>query len=58
MATQWKIAEDYAAKNGQTMNRKNWRIVVSAHIAEDDEQALREVSRGERIETLTYFEGT
>jgi limonene 1,2-monooxygenase len=40
------------------MNRKNWRIVVSAHIAEDDEQALREVSRGERIETLTYFEDT
>jgi limonene 1,2-monooxygenase len=58
MATQWKIAEDYAAKNGKTMDRGNWRIVVSAHIAEDDEQALREVSRGERIETLTYFEDT
>jgi limonene 1,2-monooxygenase len=58
MATQWKIAEDYAAKNGKTMDRKNWRIVVSAHIADDDEQALREVSRGERVETLTYFEET
>ena len=58
MATQWKIAEDYAAKNGKTMDRKNWRIVVSAHIAEDDEQALREVSKGERVETLTYFEDT
>jgi limonene 1,2-monooxygenase len=58
MATQWKIAEDAAAKSGKTMDRKNWRIVVSAHIAEDDEQALREVSRGERVETLTYFEDT
>ena len=58
MATQWKIAEDAAAKNGKTMDRKNWRIVVSAHIAEDDEQALHEVRKGERNETLTYFEDT
>jgi limonene 1,2-monooxygenase len=58
MATQWKIAEDAAAKNGKTMSRKNWRIVVNAHVAQDDEQALHEVSRGERIETQTYFEDT
>jgi limonene 1,2-monooxygenase len=58
MATQWKIAEDAAAKTGKTMSRKNWRIVVNAHIAADDEQALHEVSRGERIETQTYFEDT
>ena len=58
MATQWKIAEETAAKHGKTMDRKKWRIVVSAHIAEDDEQALREVRKGERNETLTYFEDT
>jgi limonene 1,2-monooxygenase len=40
------------------MSRKNWRIVVNAHIAQDDEQALHEVGRGERIETQTYFEDT
>jgi limonene 1,2-monooxygenase len=40
------------------MDRKNWRVVVNAHIAEDDEQALREVKKGERIETQTYFEDT
>ena len=40
------------------MDRKKWRIVVSAHIAEDDELALREVRTGERNETLTYFEDT
>ena len=33
-------------------------MVVNAHIAEDDEQALREVKKGERIETQTYFEDT
>jgi len=58
MASQWKIAEEYAEKNGKTMDRKNWRVVVNAHIAEDDEQALAEVKRGERIETQTYFEDT
>jgi len=58
LPAQWKIAEDEAAKHGKTVDRKNWRIVVSAHIAEDDEQALREVRAGERNETLTYFEET
>jgi limonene 1,2-monooxygenase len=58
LAAQWKIAEDEAAKHGQKMDRKNWRVVVNAHIAEDDEQALREVRAGERHETVTYFEDT
>ncbi len=58
LASQWKIAEEAAAKNGKTMDRKNWRVVVNAHIAEDDEQALREVQKGERVETVTYFEDT
>jgi len=58
LGAQWKIAEDEAAKSGKTMNRKNWRVVVNAHIAEDDEQALVEVRKGERNETQTYFEDT
>ena len=58
LASQWKIAEDAAAKNGKTVSRKKWRVVVNAHIAEDDEQALNEVSKGERNETITYFEDT
>jgi limonene 1,2-monooxygenase len=58
LASQWKIAEDAAAKSGKTVDRKNWRVVVNAHLAEDDEQALLEVKKGERIETQTYFEDT
>jgi limonene 1,2-monooxygenase len=58
LANQWKIAEEAAAKNGKVMDRKNWRIVVNAHVAADDEQALREVTEGERRETITYFEDT
>ncbi|MCB1740407.1 MAG: LLM class flavin-dependent oxidoreductase [Gammaproteobacteria bacterium] len=58
MAKQWQIAEDTAAEHGQRMNRKDWRIVVTAHLAEDDEEALRQVRVGERAETVTYFEET
>ena len=58
LASQWKIAEDTAAKHGKTMNRKNWRIVANVHVAEDDEEALRQVTKGERHETTTYFEDT
>lgn len=58
LAQQWKIAEDAAAKAGKVADRRKWRLVVNAHIAEDDAQALREVQAGERIETQTYFEDT
>src|SRR5919106_3139357 len=58
MASQWKIAEDTAAQHGTSMNRKDWRIVVGMHLAEDDEEALRQVKAGERLETVTYFEET
>ena len=42
----------------QTADRSKWRVVVNAHVADDDEQALREVHAGERCETVTYFEDT
>jgi limonene 1,2-monooxygenase len=58
LAGQWKIAEEEASKHGRTMNRRDWRLVVNMHVAEDDEQALREVHKGERLETVTYFEDT
>ncbi len=58
LAKQWQIAEETAAKHDTQVSRRDWRIVVNAHVAEDDEQALAEVQRGERIETVTYFEDT
>ncbi len=56
IAGQWRIAEEEAAKHGKTMNRKDWRLVMNVHVAEDDEEALRQVRVGERIESVTYFE--
>jgi limonene 1,2-monooxygenase len=58
LANQWKIAEETAAKHGKRMDRKQWKLVVNVHVAEDDEEALRQVKRSERHETVTYFEET
>jgi limonene 1,2-monooxygenase len=58
LAGQWKIAEETAAAHGTRMDRGTWRLVVNVHVAEDDDQALREVQRGERHETISYFEET
>ena len=58
LAKQWKIGEETAAKHGKTMDRKNWKLVVNVHVAEDDEEAMRQVKRAERHETVTYFEET
>ena len=58
LANQWKIGEETAARHGKTMDRKNWKLVVNVHVAEDDEEALRQVKRAERHETITYFEET
>jgi limonene 1,2-monooxygenase len=40
------------------MDRRQWRLVVNVHVAEDEELALRQVNAGERRETVTYFEET
>lgn len=56
IAGQWRIAEEAAAATGKTISRKDWRLVVNVHVAEDDELALRQVQHGERMETVTYFE--
>ena len=56
IAGQWRIAEEAAAAHGKTMNRADWRMVMNVHVAETDEQAMEDVKRGERLETVTYFE--
>jgi limonene 1,2-monooxygenase len=58
LGKQWQIYEETAAQHGHKADRGKWRVVVNAHLAEDDEQALREVHAGESRETMTYFEDT
>ena len=45
-ANNWKICEETAAANEKHVDRKNWRVVTLAHIAETREQALENVKFG------------
>jgi limonene 1,2-monooxygenase len=46
LPTQWSFAEDAAAKAGRTVDRKNWRVVMTWHLAETREQARIEAREG------------
>src|SRR5260221_12265055 len=46
LPTQWGFAEAAAAKHGQTVDRKNWRVLLSWHIAETREKARAEARDG------------
>ena len=46
LPTQWSFAEESAARHGATVDRRDWRVVMSFHIAESREQARREARDG------------
>ena len=46
LPTQWAFAEEAAAANGTTVDRRDWRVLMSWHIAETKEQARREAVHG------------
>ena len=45
-ANNWKICEETALANKKHVDRKNWRVVTLAHIADTREQALENVKFG------------
>ena len=55
---QWSFAEESAAKHGKTVDRKNWRIVLSWHIAETREKAREEAADGLLRHNNEYTVGT
>ena len=46
LPTQWGFAEAAAAEHGQTVDRKDWRVLMSWHIAETREKARAEARDG------------
>src|SRR5262245_24749910 len=46
LAQQWAFAEESAAKHGNRMDRRQWRVLLSWHIAETREKARAEVREG------------
>ena len=58
MADQWGIAEDSAAKHGQTISRDDWRLVLPLHLAERREDAIEDVRAGYAEWQASYFQDT
>jgi limonene 1,2-monooxygenase len=46
LPTQWSFAEEAAAKHGKTVDRKNWRVLMSWHLADSKKQAEKEAKLG------------
>jgi limonene 1,2-monooxygenase len=46
LPTQWSFAQDAAAKAGRTVDRANWRVVMTWHIAETREEARAQAREG------------
>ena len=46
LPTQWGFAESAAAKHGTTVDRRNWRVLLSWHIAETRDKARAEARDG------------
>jgi len=58
LPTQWKFAEDAAKKHGQTVDRRNWRVLLSWHVAETREKAREEARTGLMRWHNEYIVGT
>ena len=58
LPTQWGLRDLYAKKHGQTVNRKDWRVLLSWHIAETRERAIAEARQGLLRHHNEYVVGT
>jgi limonene 1,2-monooxygenase len=58
LPTQWGFAEVAAAKHGRTVDRKNWRVLLSWHIAETREKAREQARDGLFRHHNEYITGT
>src|SRR5438874_2813587 len=58
LPTQWGFAEAAAAKHGTTVDRKEWRVLLSWHIAETREKAREEARHGLLRHHNEYVVGT
>ena len=55
---QWSFAEESAAKHGNTVDRKDWRIVLNWHIAETRKEAREQAKHGLMRHNNEYTIGT
>ena len=55
---QWSFAEESAPKHGNTVDRKNWRVVLNWHIAETRQKAREQARDGLMRHNNDYTIGT
>jgi limonene 1,2-monooxygenase len=58
LPTQWGFAEEAARKHGKAIDRKDWRVLLSWHIAETREKARAEAGAGLMRHHNEYLVGT
>jgi len=58
LPTQWSFAEAAAREHGTTVDRKDWRVLLSWHIAETREEARRQARDGLFKHHNEYIHGT
>jgi limonene 1,2-monooxygenase len=58
LPTQWGFAETAAKKHGSAVDRKDWRVLLSWHIAETREKARAEARQGLLRHHNEYIVGT
>ena len=46
LPTQWSFAEEAAQRHGQTVDRRDWRVLMAWHLAESKKQAEQEAVDG------------
>src|SRR5258708_1185948 len=51
----WGMAEETAAENNKTVDRKNWRLVFPIHLAETKKQAMDDIRDGANWWIRDYF---
>ncbi len=54
-AAGWQIAEEEAAKAGKTIDRDDWRVLISMHLADSREEAVRDIEEGATRFYTEYF---
>lgn len=54
----WQVAEESAAQHGQSIDRRNWRLMLPIYLADSREEAYRDVSLGAYAFQKEYFDQT
>lgn len=56
LASHWRLAEEEAERNGRTVSRADWRLVLPVHVAETRREAIEDARAAGAAYLLDYAE--